>query len=246
MLERHVFALFYSDCDQMRPQQEFSIDDPILYHRCIHVLRLVMQSRVIFFSQVRHCVVSVLRVAKKELVLFVISVHENRLLKPSIILALPVLKGADFSDAVGFATQAGVSQIQLLYTERSQKLKNNEVELARLKRTVIAAAEQAKHFAFPSIVPPIHVADLFDLYQSSVGSIARCDGLFGWQVGSLLHPNGEQSVVCVVGPEADFTEEEYKQFSEKNYTPLSLGPTIFRSSVAACVMIAIVRSLVKT
>ena len=50
-----------------------------------------------------------------------------------------------------------------------------------------------------------------------------------------VRPNFEEAIVIAIGPERDWTEKEERQLLKNGYRPISLGPSILKVEVAACV-----------
>lgn len=237
----HQFALFI---EQLFMHNAVTINDPILYHRIIRVLKCTIGSAVQLFNTQQHAQAILVNYTKKECFFQLKNIANNISLQPHITLGLPLLKGNDLDEAISFATQVGASTIQLLLTEYSQRVCVFATEQKRLMRVVIAATEQSKRFAMPGINEPIPFKNLKIHYPD-------CTLLFGMKDGmhmrELLHKNCMQdknrSFLFVIGPEADFSANEYNQLKEWHAQGISLGPTVLRSCTAAGMGVGLIRAL---
>jgi 16S rRNA (uracil1498-N3)-methyltransferase len=227
----HQFAVFV---EQPLNDNLIIINDPIIYHRIVRVLKYTIDEIVILFNKHNHVQARLISYTKKECTFKVIIIEDNFPLSPPIVLGLPLLKGSDLDEAVSFATQVGVSEIQLLLTDRSQRPFLFEIEQRRLMRIVIAASEQSKRFHIPMIHKPIPFAELREKYRSSIFFFGMRNGT---KIATLLQRDFMQkpnySFVFMVGPEADFSSREYEQLKQWQAQDICLGPTVLRSCTAA-------------
>ncbi len=113
--------------------------------------------------------------------------------------------------------------------------------MERLERVAIAAAEQSKNFALPIIQLPI-------AWQESLARLQQHTSYVGDPQGipSALFFKEKQHRVdaynLIIGPEGDFTPDEYKQLKDGGVIALQLTPTILRAEMAAFYIAALVRS----
>lgn len=244
--ETHLFAIHIADCSDLITTTGLrSIVDKDLFHRVTRVLRLRDGDGCILFDEKINVHVVLLSVEPKKMICTfdVITITKNSLLQPMITFLLPVLKKDALSTALYSLTEMGVNKIQLVYTAKSRKSFDEKKELQRLQRVVIAAAEQAKHFAYPELLP---LQSLTDVLANYAHDKKKC--LFfdpdGQSFLSLQQSISKaKSFVLLIGPEGDLTAQEKKIIAQK-MTFCALTPTILRASQAAALSVGIIRSTV--
>jgi 16S rRNA (uracil1498-N3)-methyltransferase len=236
----HQFAIFLPE----QLSDIITIDDPIMYHRIVRVLKCTTGDTLILFNAYTYAQARLVDITKKMCVFNVITIENNIPLHPYITVGLPLLKGNDLNEAVSLATQVGVSNIQLLSTHCTQRPFIFTTEKKRLMRIVIAAAEQSKTFCMPIIREPIPFCVLKERYPNDSLFFGMKDGV---HIRTLLQHNFKNntnaSFLFVVGPEADFSSAEYDQLKQWNAQGVSLGPTVLRSCTAAGLGIFYIRML---
>jgi 16S rRNA (uracil1498-N3)-methyltransferase len=237
----HQFAFFIKEG---LSDTSITINDPILYHRIIRVLKCAIGDILLLFDTHKHAQAQLINCTKKECIFRVVTIENNIPLHPPITLGLPLLKGNDLDEAISFATQIGVSNIQLLFTERSQRACLSMAEKKRFMRVVIAAAEQSKRFCMPLIQEPISFCDLKERYPHDVFLFGIKNGM---NVRTLMQydfmNDPKSSFLFVVGPEADFSSCEYDQLKQWNAQGICLGATVLRSCTAAGIGVGFLRVL---
>jgi 16S rRNA (uracil1498-N3)-methyltransferase len=242
--ETHFFAIHLAHCnDLIKTISVCSIVDNDLLHRVTRVLRLRNGDECILFDQSINVHVVLRSVEQKKTCTFdVITITKNNVLQPSITFLLPVLKKDSLSAVVYSLTEMGVTTIKLVYTQKSRKLFDDKKELKRLQRVVIAAAEQAKHFAYPDIVLPKSLTDILATHECDKKSAIFFDPDGKSFLSLVPTVKSEQSLVLFIGPEGDLTIQEKKLIVDK-MTFCALTPTILRASQAAALSVGIIRSI---
>lgn len=239
--EPHQFAFFI---EQLFDDSHIMINDPILYHRIVRVLKCSIGSSITLFNMQQHSQAVLINYTKKECFFSLISIANNHILKPCITLGLPLLKGNDLDEAISFATQVGVSAIQLLLTDYGQRSMVFANEQKRLFRLIIATTEQSKRFAMPTIAAPINFADIKKRYVEEVLLFGSKDGM---DIKQLLNQSfiedKKKSFFFIVGPEADFSNNEFSLLQQWNAQAVCFGPTVLRSCTAAGIGVGLIRAL---
>lgn len=237
----HQFAVFI---DQPLDDNTIIINDPLLYHRIIRVLKCSLGSVIQLFNTQSNAQAKLINYTKKECFFKLITLLDNEIFKPHITLGLPLLKGNDLEEAISLATQTGVSAVQLLLTDYVQRSFIFANEEKRIMRIVIAATEQSKRFGMPLIKEPIPFPSIKSVYQNDVMLFGTKDGI---HITALLNQpylkDRTNSFFFIVGPEADFSDSEYILLKEWQAQGICLGPTVLRSCTAAGVGISWIRAL---
>jgi 16S rRNA (uracil1498-N3)-methyltransferase len=239
----HCFALFCRGLSDFLAigDQQYKTTDKDLLHRIVVVLRMQVADRCILFDRDSNVLCSIGHIDKKEVVFTILNHEKNVPLRPFIRLYLPVLKRNHLEDAVSLAGQVGVSEIQLITTQRSLR---THVRDDRLESIMIGACEQAKQFVIPHIYQPIALPYVFEQDSLKHSFVCAHDGMPFSLLQKTLENNVQKQWECnlFVGPEQDFTPNEYALFTEKNIPLVSLGSVVLQASVAACVCVALLRA----
>jgi len=251
----HEFALFYKTLSN---SLQMNITDTDFVHRVIHVLRMKNGESLVLFNQQCHLSLLLQEVTPKKIFGLVSDFKSNDTYAPHIKLFLPVLKKDAFSEAVYGAVECGVSEIQLVITEKVQRKWQGKIELERLQRVVIAAAEQSKHFAFPLVHEPISFQDA--LKNPGVKNLLCADPegehISGIMKKTSFHHSQQPQEKCedpgiiqkqsygiFLGPEGGLTEKELNELKQAQVTFFKLTPTILRARQAAILSVGILRAL---
>ena len=131
------------------------------------------------------------------------------------------------------ATELGVTKLIPILTERTIVRKIN---LARINKIVIEAAEQSNRLDIPKI-------EKLTRFKNFLKENKNTNIIFG-----DLNTNnvkfdfkGEKPVCVLIGPEGDFTEDERSMIlNQKNITPIKINENILRSETAAISMLSLI------
>ena len=240
--QQHVFALYVS-VDLASVDTMVSIEDPILYHRIIRVLRLACTQVVILFNNQIHAHAELVAVDKKKCTFVLRSVQHNIPLEPRITAVVPLLKGVDLEDAISWVTQVGATDIQLLKTDYSQRSWHGSGDLDKLVRSIVAVTEQSKQFCMPPIYEPMSLVQLLQVYKEALIFVGSPSGSAIATNISILKTGKFMHIMFLAGPEADFSPREYELLAQASVHFVSLGPTVLRSSTACQLGVGMLRAL---
>lgn len=228
---KHEFALFFSELKHNKSGHVLLTNGPLV-QRIVHVLRLKAEDAVLLFDQKEHAFFKIEKISKKGVTGQLHKKEKNKELKPSITLLLPVLKKEALEQAIYGAVECGVSEIQLVTTEKVQRKWGGQKELERLERIIIAAAEQCKQFAIPFINTP---ESLEIVLKNTTIPVFFADPA-GKKIKKVT-----QDCAVLVGPEGDLTEDEKELLKKQGVQFFKLTPTILRAQMAAVVSVAMIR-----
>lgn len=146
-------------------------------------------------------------------------------------LAVGILKNSDRMEwLVEKCTELGCASIGFLETKNSERSK---VNLERLQKTAIAAMKQS-HGAW---IPKIQLIKWQQVIETDISLkfIAYCDLEDGISVTN--HPHAlfkkEGEILICIGPEGDFTPDEFNNAVNHGFNSLNLGDRILRAETAA-------------
>ncbi len=124
--------------------------------------------------------------------------------------------------------ELGIEQISFIETKRTERDKLN---FERLNKIVHAACKQSKNFWFPEMPAVIERFDTFlNAHEAHTNLIAYCGGEFS---GIEQKLRADSSTLILIGPEGDFTDEEFNLATQHGFKGISLGNTRLRTETAA-------------
>jgi 16S rRNA (uracil1498-N3)-methyltransferase len=124
--------------------------------------------------------------------------------------------------------EIGVEQILFIDTDKTERTRLNQ---ERLNKIMVSACKQSKNFYFPTIGE--NVTNFQAFFTNTVAEqkfIAYC-GSENQNLIDVMLP--KKDTVIVIGPEGDFTPEEFAYASTNGFKGISLGHTRLRTETAA-------------
>ena len=131
------------------------------------------------------------------------------------------------------ATELGVTKLIPILTERTIVRKIN---LARINKIVIEAAEQSNRLDIPKI-------EKLTKFKNFLKENKNTNIIFGdLSTNNVKFDFKDEKPVCVlIGPEGDFTEDERSMIlNQKNIIPIKINENILRSETAAISMLSLI------
>ena len=131
------------------------------------------------------------------------------------------------------ATELGVTKLIPILTERTIVRKIN---LSRINKIVIEAAEQSNRLDIPKI-------EKLTKFKNFLKENKNTNIIFGdLNTNNVKFDFKDKKPVCVlIGPEGDFTEDERGMIlNQKNITPIKINENILRSETAAISMLSLI------
>lgn len=220
---------------------------------CIHYLTNVLRLKegehlIIFDGTGREVVGKVFTMpeGKKRILILkdIVPQHSESTLNFVLVQAIP--KGNKMDWIVEKAVELGVTQIIPVVTERViVKLDEKKVITRRDRWQKIAesAARQCGRTTITKIYPATKLADVFQIIKNLdlllVGSLMpEAESIF-----KIINTHSNiSSIALMIGPEGDFTSEEYQEMKKHGVIPVSFGRRVLRVETAAICGIAIVMS----
>jgi 16S rRNA (uracil1498-N3)-methyltransferase len=135
------------------------------------------------------------------------------------------------------ATEIGISEITPLLCHRSER---KQVKMDRLERILVSAMKQSLKAYKPVLNDPMSVEKFFSLGHQGSKGIASC---FGNERVGIEHLGSVGAYTLMVGPEGDFTEQEFSQAVEAGFAPVHLGSSRLRTETAAVYITAAISLL---
>ncbi len=238
---KHQFALYARQLDIH--DNIVSITDSDLVQRAGKILRLNIGDDLTLFDGKQAVDVTLTVIDKKSIRGTIVRSLTVTPLKPAIQCIVPLLKRDALEEVVYAAAELGANAVQLVTTERTQRIWGGQKEFDRLQSIMIAACEQSKQFAVPHLQSPISLKQAADEIKGSAIFFDVC-GHPAYGVVSSLRDYEEDTLYMIIGPEADLSPAEKEFISEKVTVFCALTPTVLRAKQAFVVGLGILRSMV--
>ena len=223
-------------------RQQISITNKEELHHLKDVLRLKKDANVCLFNgQGKEASGKILSVSSQKAEVEILSVKECKPNRPRFILACALPKKSKFEWIIEKATELGVDEIIPLNTKRTEiNLKGDRLvsKKTRYQTVAINAAKQSQRSFIPTIHPVMDFPSaLKSLTKSSTVIIPSLTGERKSLLKALRDMKSSQTISFLIGPEGDFTPEEYAFAQKCGCIAVTLGDTILKVETAAiCVL----------
>lgn len=168
----------------------------------------------------------------------------NRELPYRLTLAFAPTKSQVMDDIIRQATEIGVAILQPIYCENSVvHYKDFASKCEKWRRTVIEACKQCGRNILPVIETPAPFASFLAGLRASLILIAHPAPNAQTIRECLAAGGNHETIVCLVGPEGGFTDNEILLASSAGAHTVTLGPTRLRAETAAIAMLAAVTTI---
>ncbi|MBI5221697.1 MAG: 16S rRNA (uracil(1498)-N(3))-methyltransferase [Candidatus Magasanikbacteria bacterium] len=230
MLKRHYFIGNFI----FNLKEVICLDTEIIHH-IKDVLKLKEGEEVMLCDgQGKAAIVKIEKIDKKEINFFVRNFLPSAVNDKKIVLYAALLKRDSFEWLLQKATEAGVSEIVPIVSERTVKIGLNE---KRWQKIIKEAAEQSQSL----ILPKLHQI------QNFKEAVKNKNG-----IGVFFDPAGEDiknvkindSIISLfVGPEGGWTDKEIQLCRDSGLDFVNLGTSILRAETAATVAVYLAKNL---
>jgi 16S rRNA (uracil1498-N3)-methyltransferase len=146
-----------------------------------------------------------------------------------IWLFAAIVKKDTFEWIVEKATELGISHIVPILSARSEK---KDLNVARITKVSIEAAEQSGRATVPKIHDILKLADAIATYSEQKA--------VAWEPSAPKFAKNNLLTIdsMYIGPEGGWTKEELELFEKKGIKAMSLGPQILRAETAVVAALA--------
>lgn len=239
-----MYHCFFSELTDHSTQ--ISINDPLELHHMINVLHQSQGESISLFNgkglKATGEIISVKK--KKSITVQITHFQHTEEFKPSIILACAIPKKGRMDLIIEKCTELGVSQIFPLITERTEVLPKKQQlqnKTHRFEAIALSAAKQSRQSWIPKIHPPTSLNDYFNLLLPETKRIIPSLENIAQPIENSLSLISSPKIIHVlIGPEGDFTPNEYQQAYQYQFKPVKLGSSILRVETAAIATISFI------
>lgn len=187
---------------------------------------------------------------KRKAVLEILEIKQAQPPAQNIALAQALPKGKLMESIIRKASEIGAQRIFPVASQRCEAKVDAKKQNAKNAKWTAAALEGAKQSGNPFLVEIEPVSDFSRLLELSqtfdlklIASLEPTAKSLKRHLADLRTKNPDQlpqSAICLIGPEGDFTPEEYQLAADKGFRPLWLGPHVMRSETAAIHALSII------
>ncbi|WP_180083853.1 16S rRNA (uracil(1498)-N(3))-methyltransferase [Acinetobacter sp. YH12145] len=210
-----------------------------VFHHWVKVLRAqVGETATLFNGQGGEYHVELVEVAKKSAAVQVLQFNpSNRTPHFTALLGQVMSKGDRMDYAIQKAVELGVSEIQLLTSERCEmrlKYDRDQKKLDHWQGIAIAACEQCGLNIVPKVLAPLSLEKWLesDLPTTKLVLAPNKD-----EVGVLA--DADPHFALLIGPEGGLSEAEISAANEKGFVNWCIGERVLRTETAPVVALSI-------
>ncbi|UBM59286.1 16S rRNA (uracil(1498)-N(3))-methyltransferase [Marinilongibacter aquaticus] len=218
-------------------EQTLQLDEIDSKH-CIRVLRKKLGDEIWVTDGVGklfQCQISEANPKRTGLRILETEVHQEP--RRRVHLAIAPTKNIDrMTYLVEKATEIGVSEISFFISENSER---KSIKLDRLERVAVSAMKQS----LKTYLPIFQVFDSLEACVQTLSVEQKFIAHLHEKALPLAQQNLESSVLVLVGPEGDFTENEVNMALGEGFQMVSLGESRLRTETAALVSITLMNLL---
>lgn len=220
--------LFYTP--DLNPEQPYSLSNEESAH-CVKVLRMKEGDELLLTDGVGGLYLAeVLQASPKSCLCSVkskVPSYDNRDFRIHIAMA-PTKNNARTEWFVEKAVEMGIDEISLIKTQHSER---TVIKTERLEKVAVSAMKQSFKSFMPKINPLTDFKALIDSSTEEKKFMATCHGEERVKLREAYRKG--ESVIVLIGPEGDFSEEEAAYAREKGFLTLTLGEARLRTETAA-------------
>lgn len=218
--------------------QILTLPDDVYHHWC-RVLRASLGDNAILFNgQGGEYHATLSHIGKKSAQVQIGTYNSiNRTLPYQVVLAQAISKGERMDYTIQKACEMGVSAIQLIISERSDRLRyeRDQKKLIHWQNVAIGACEQCGLNLIPKILPPQPLDDYLATCQDTLKLVMAVNPLAG--AFHLTDPL-PKNISILVGAEGGLSDDEIKKACQHGFNPWTLGERILRTETAGVVAMA--------
>lgn len=212
------------------------ITDSDFVHKIRNVLRLGIDDEFyIFDGRGKEWLFRIINISKRRLSVSQIALVRSQATPGvNIVLAFPVVKESIVDFILQKCTELGAGTFIPFVCEHSLKHTLSTKKNVRWNKIIIEACRQSARLWLPSIE---EVVDFSEVLKSDF----ECKIVASIQGSSFADSFGNniKKILIAVGPEGDFTQEEYRRLFEHNFFCLRLSDNILRTETAAIVAVGL-------
>ncbi len=231
-----IHHFYFPELNSAAKEINFSKSEEL--HHMRTVLRLKPSDKIIFFNgRGEEAVATITSIEKQKAKFSVETLTKTIQKEPLITLACAIPKREKFEFILEKATELNIHQIIPMLTARTEiKISNKDIskKTDRFQTIVINACKQSKRNFVPTVFPATSFKDVVS--RQSQETLALIPSLLGEPanlIQTLEKIARPKEILILIGPEGDFTPEEYALAQKFGCIPVTLGETVLKVETAA-------------
>lgn len=214
-----------------------------VFHHWVRVLRAKVTDQAILFNGLGgEYLVELVQIEKKSASIQVLEFNpENRNLSVKVTLGQVMSKGDRMDYAIQKATELGVSEIQLLTSERCEmrlKYERDQKKIEHWQGVAIAACEQCGLNIVPKILAPLALTEWIESIDSELKLIMTLT-----DEPLQFSTQAPESIALLVGPEGGLSQTEIDFAQQQQFQPWTIGKRVLRTETAPIVALSVINQL---
>ena len=165
---------------------------------------------------------------------------------PSVTLLQSMPKGKAMDLILRMATEIGASAVQPVITQQGEvQMEGSRLstKLEKWRLTMVEACKQCGLSRVPQLTQPLKLQQWLDtnaLPAQELRMVASLESDSRPLLEVMQRHDSLQSIVIAVGPEGDFSGEEYAALRQAGFKPVRLGQNVLRAETAAAYLLSVV------
>ncbi len=213
-------------------------------HHATRVMRAKAGDEIeIFDGHGKHAVCTISHVERSAVSCEIKHVQHDPAPRFPITLCQSIPKGGNMEFIVQKAVELGVTTIQPLITQRTVARPDSLTKKQeKWQRIALEACKQCGQNYLPEIATPLHFAPwLKELSLYDTALIASLDEKSIHLKRYLENSPLAGSIGLLIGPEGDFSPEEYTQAYDHGFHPISFGEIVMRVETASIYGLSVIQ-----
>jgi len=162
-------------------------------------------------------------------------VREEKVRSKLAIAIAPTKRASRVEDFLEKAVELGLSDCHLIKTSRTLR---KDFKTKRISRLVISVIKQCLRLQLPSI----HEMIAFDEFLKNASDYKnKYIGKIEGDSPALINVDCTDNTIVLIGPEGDFTDEEYDLADKAGFRAVSLSDARLRTETAALMAVATIQ-----
>jgi 16S rRNA (uracil1498-N3)-methyltransferase len=248
------YKAFLSDSSKLHMNQ-LILDSQESHHLC-RVLRATKECRVeVFDGKGMIYQTKLIDANSRNAELEVIEKKTYPLPETELVLLMSVPKPKAMDQILKHAVEIGIQRIIPVFSEHSAFVLNSEQMDAKLNKWQSILIESCKQSGCP-ILPHMNAIESLEQFclkyesdwkENALGVVASLESDAGLMLDGLKHSfDRQKTIIYAVGPEGDFSKNEYKVFKDLGFLGVQLGEHVLRSETAVTYGLSVIDQFLRS
>lgn len=217
---------------------DIELPDDVAHHWCKVLRATVGDVATLFNGQGGEYTATLTNVDKKHARVHITAFDPiNRTLPYQVTLLQAMSKGERMDYTIQKACELGVSAIQLIVSERSERLRyeRDNKKIEHWQKVAISACEQCGMNIVPKILPPVALSDYTNICQDELKIVMSLSDENHRFIPTLPLP---ATISVLVGAEGGLSADELNECHQRGFLSWTVGERVLRTETAGVVALA--------